>query len=324
MPTTIHVRVSDEVASAIDRSARASNARSREAYLRDLFEAEYGSSPTSMIAARMRQVAADLAEVAGRPGFGPTDVPSVVRLAKLLEHPDSSAIEAMLRGDVPLPFEVVATIARYYNLSQDWLLEGKGAPYAQPRPSHREAWDVVREVVTEERNTVDRRTFHVLLEDAARGEATIFEERTEWCWDRVVTNIPVHDDVGGTGERMLGELGLFLAAPHVHAVREYNSPYGYVCSSEVYRQINSGELHPVCIRKDAKYSHWADDLWDIECRGQTAYSASYAGARKRLIRYWAATDVRDGSDERITSNEALARHIEYQIERVREMRWTAK
>ncbi|HTD37649.1 MAG TPA: hypothetical protein VK669_09050 [Candidatus Limnocylindrales bacterium] len=312
--------MSDEVASAIDRSARASNARSREAYLRDSFEAEYGSSPTSMIAARMREVAADLTAVAAQPGSGPKDAPSVVRLAKMLEHPDPSAIEAMLRGDIPFPFEVVARIVRYYNVSEEWILEGHGTPYQQPRPPHREAWDLLRDAVTENRDSVQKRTFHVLLEDAERGEATIFEERTEWCWDLLVTNIPVHDHVGGTGEMMLGDLGLFLAAPHLHVVHEYNAPQGYVCSSEVYRKITWGASHPVRIRKDGKHSNWADDLWDLKYSGPTTYSASYAGARRRLLGYWGATDVRDGSQERITSNEALTRHLEFAIEKVRQMR----
>ena len=215
----------------------------------------------------------------------------------------------MFRGELPFPFDVVARTARHYGVAESWVLEGGGAPYAQHRPPHRDAGDLFRELIGKPPEEVSNMKFHVVLEDAGRGEATIFEECSDWRWNLIATGIPVHNDVGGGGESMLADLALFLAAADFRLV-SYRCPQGYVCAPDDYRKIVSGDLHPVRVRLDGKYSHWVNDLWDIDYSGATNYSRSYSGARERLRERWAATDVTRGSTERITSNQLLRRHIE--------------
>ena len=303
MGSTINIRdLSDSVIAGILVAAKSGGFRSREAYLRAYLERSFGgeSNATRAISERFHSAVDHVLELGRTYALDPP--PTIAAVARALGHADVSGFDAAYRGDIPLAFGDGDRFCELFGVNRDWLESGRGQPFAQ-RAQHGSPIDLFREIY---RNGMQYERLFFVLSSDQRGTASVFGQASNYRFDMLLDNVPIHDEIGSTGERYLIDFALFLAAAETPSAGVFDetqsvSTSGRLLNPEEYRALVAGSVHP------AKYltyhkgsSHWFEDLWDLEFTGSD-YPPNYCRAQARYRQCLAARDV--------TTNAGLLRYL---------------
>lgn len=198
---------------------------------------------------------------------------SMAQIARELGYPDASKLDAVYRGDVPLSFEDGDKICKIFGIYITWLEEGKGTPFLQTQ--------LFGDSLKALRNFYEKGVYYTslcfALSDEVRGEALVYGEISPFRYELLLSNLPIHDDVGGCGTGDLLNFCYFLAMfcylkdAKTNIMRRafgYLTPrmVGVILDSEKYRALANGSLHPgeIFDKPVIQHSNWFEDLADID------------------------------------------------------------
>ena len=307
MNASITVRdIDDNIVQAIQLAAKSAGL-SREALLRRYFEREFGprTSATSGISFRFRKLVDEALSLGQGNMLQPA--PSVADIARVFGHPNTASLDAALRGYIPLSFSDADRFCDMFGCNRRWLETGELRPYSQ-RPKYHDATEMFRDFY---RTAVPyKRLYFVLCKDD-RGTAAVYGQDTDYRYELLLDEIPIHDDVGSGGRRDLTEFCLFLASIAALAHFSGSQPLlfrgsigkaspglsGRVLGAVDFEHLVSGRSHPASMlqERNVASSPWFDDLCDLE------YTSTYSENYDRAKTLWRA----HMAGQNTTTNEAL-------------------
>lgn len=295
MTPTFNIRdIPQEIAAAVDAAAARSESRSREAYLREYLKRAFGpeKSVNAGIASRAGE-AIDQMETLGRAG-ALEPAPSIAVIARALGHPDTSALEGQLRGDVPFSFSDVDRLCGLFGLDRNWLESGSGPPRFSTRARHHDCEGLLHDFL---QHGIPYQQLFFVLANAEDGDAAIIghnpsdDPATGWRYDLLVDQIPIHDSVGGTGKAQRREFAELMVALYDDSVfDEMPELIGREVPGAHYMALLNGYVHPATATNTsglgaasavAHRSHWHEDFWNF---GRLeAHTKSYAVGRAAFL-----------------------------------------
>jgi hypothetical protein len=316
VPISITIRdVKDAAGAGIDLAARSLGIRSREAFLRDFLDKHFGEQRvTQQISTRFRVAAEALFAAAGRYEL-PSDF-CAAELARLLGHVDTAKLDGELQGDIPLPFDDGDKFCELVGLNRRWLINGTSTPY-DSQAKYRTVTDMYRDIYQHGATYI---AVYFILSKDERGTAAVYAQTSPYRYERLIDDVPIHDNLSSREAHELREFCFFSASISHTAYQEIPmkraisgpgvsggsiSLFGRVMDEMDYRALLSGAVHPaIAVNGQTGSSPWHEDIYDLEFRGNT-YSNNYVRARAA----WRAS-IRD---QGITTNEQLLAHIKERL-----------
>lgn len=296
MSSVLTIRdVPDEIASAVEAAAVAAEARSREAYLRDFLKRSFGpkNSLVASTAARARAAVSDF-EALGRVGvLQPT--PTISRIARSLDHPDASVLEAELRGDRPLLFSDGDRLCDLLSLDSEWLESGRDdAPRFRTRALYHDCNLMLHDFL---QRGIPYQELYFVLSDGDRSEAAIIGHTPHenpaigWRYDLLVDDVPIHNHVGATGRGQRRDFAdLMVSLYEVDVFPEPVACIGRVVACAQYMAMVSGYVHPATATNTyardgaqpvARNADWHEDF--CEFSSVQNYTRSFGEAHAALL-----------------------------------------
>lgn len=208
---------------------------------------------------------------------------TVSEIAELLTLEKVSHLEAYFSGADEPPISLLKSMADLFNVSPEWLLHGKGAPFGRSKDFFPEAVEALELI----RSTAPKEVYFV-RSSSEQGECLIVLKYSEWRYLHLDTICNVSAHVGATGSSQL--LSLFKL------IKELTNPetalycIGKTISPSDFDKLLNDESFPASIlEKRRTSSSWWDALLDIHYKHSTAekYKECYGPAlvdAHRIIR----------------------------------------
>ena len=180
---------------------------------------------------------------------------SLAKLAQAVGHEDVSKLDSYLSGEEPLPFPTAYRPCELLNLSPDWLLDGIGTPFFQePRfkgyGAPNECWRFLIANKIKCKDGSPYTFWYFVLSDEADGRASIFgySDSAPWRVDLLLTNIPIGENLGGTGMQQFFAFSIMCAAidpslTRPTLVRADFHTLGRAIQPDFYKRLTRGNIH---------------------------------------------------------------------------------
>jgi hypothetical protein len=279
---TITVRdVPEELIAEIDKAIAQAGYRSREAGLRAVLDRHFRGRGNTVadISGRLRGALDHILDLAERHHFDHRWLPSLPQIARDLGHPDTSAIDAVYRGDLPVSFSDGDRICEMFGLDRAWLERGASEPYYQDAKFDDDGLRLLLDIYA---NGWHHEHLAFALADEERGEAVVFARVSPYRYVKLLEGVPIHSDVGAGGTIGLTNFCYLLAAiGHLQNAKHnilrralgsrshlqtYIRAVGVVLDPQSYRELVFGKVHPAAVfdKPGCSNSLWHEDLADLE------------------------------------------------------------
>jgi len=168
------------------------------------------------------------------------------------------ALENVALGNVDPPFGFLDSFCNTFGVTRQWLVEGKGTPYAifDPGRSYSDPYtclDVIRA-------TRPKMTYFVRSASAA-GETTLVLKYSEYRYKVIRHHWNISDQVGGQGEQQI--LGMYRLLKALSERRAETGCSGGTLSNDIFWKLYGGTIFAGSVINLRFVNQWWDDFTDI-------------------------------------------------------------
>lgn len=216
-------------------------------------------------------------------------------LARGMHLRSPADLDVVMTGNSPVSFEIVDRFSDAFAANKEWLLTGRGAPFAsalEPKYLPEEYLSLINESRPE--------ALYAVRSRSVAGEAFFVIESTPLKHWVLPSFWHVSSQVGGGGSRQLVSL-YDLFRNWIDSEKSY-LVLGRLIDDKLAQSVINGDAHPGIVARQP-LSHWWDDLTDLDHQwtsrkgSERAYGSEFVAAQDIIRRMLGRANPRSSPTE---------------------------
>lgn len=233
---------------------------------------------------------------------GPNDRFTFQNISKHLGFPDWRQLESIAEGRCDTDPAELARIAEGLGINEQWLIEGKAAPFAVDPGDYRGAEEQFEPI-----SRLKPQSIIFVRESSDPFDSIVVAQVNDFRWITFSWDHPMSGRVGGTGRRQIFEYCCLIR----QLFRSFDFPGGCPCygrhlEPEEFRRLQDGEIYPGALFHWIRNDHWWMDFAELADRRVDGKDARDQALRDAIhIARDVLTDFQEGARKNAWMRDAL-------------------